>query len=223
MFNSIRGVISGHDYPMLFVTGGGGVEWAIEVSAQTFQGALGAQATEKSTPSEGDLRRFYVHMYVREDILKLYGFSDLTERTAFRQLLSVSGIGPKQALKILSGTTVRELTAQLDNEDLTALTRIPGLGKKTAQKIILQLKGTLVPSDDQSGSSPTRAGGGMRGEEDELVLALVEMGFDRTKAQEALAVVRRRLNETESADDEQELFRRAIVHLSAAPIAHQGR
>jgi Holliday junction DNA helicase RuvA len=202
MFNRITGTITGHDFPLLFVTTTGGIEWEFEVSALTFQEALASRETETHA--------ILVHLHVREDILKLYGFWHSDERRAFRELLTVPGIGPRQALRILSGTTVRELTELLENEDVTALTRIPGLGRKTAQKLVLQLKGSLV-TDGQS------TGGGAAGSSapepyGELADALAEMGFDRAQAVTTLTRL------AEDADDEspneQDLFRRAIVALS---------
>ncbi|MFO8043180.1 MAG: Holliday junction branch migration protein RuvA [Alkalispirochaeta sp.] len=210
MFNSLAGRITGHDFPLLYLATGG-IEWELEVSATTFQAALGADKTVR--------QRFMIHLHTREDILKLYGFRTIAERTAFRELLKVTGIGPKQALRILSGTTVPALTELLEQEDVDALTRIPGLGRKTAQKMILQLKGHLAldPEQTHSGGSASGAPG------DELVAALVDMGFDRSAARDALQRISTELAGDEGAGDgagdapdEQELFRRAIVALSGS-------
>lgn len=217
MFNSLSGRISGHDFPLLFLSAAG-IEWELEVSATTFQSALAADKTAR--------QRLYVHLYSREDLLKLYGFWSVGERTAFRELLKVSGIGPRQALRILSGTTVTALTELLEQEDVDALTRIPGLGRKTVQKMILQLKGHLVTSDEGATTAGTAAVPG-----DELLTALIEMGFDRVRARDTLQqLMRESQGATEGATegagagdgagehpfDEQELFRRAIVALSGS-------
>ncbi|MFW5796006.1 MAG: Holliday junction branch migration protein RuvA, partial [Alkalispirochaeta sp.] len=156
------------------------------------------------------------HLHVREDILRLYGFWSEMERTAFLELLSVSGIGPRQALKILSGTTVEELGRFLESDDVDGLTRIPGLGKKTAQRLILQLKGHLVVESGGSGTTTEPGGGNLR---TELLEALTEMGFDRRRAETVLSSVARELGTDPHAPDtvhEQELFRRAIVALSGS-------
>lgn len=206
MFNSLSGRITGHDFPLLFLATGG-IEWELEVSATTFQAALGADKTAR--------QRFLVHVHTREDILKLYGFRTTAERTAFRELLKVTGIGPKQALRILSGTTVPALTELLEQEDVDALTRIPGLGRKTAQKMILQLKGHLALNTENDSTGGTRSGA----PGDELVAALVDMGFDRSAAKDALQRISTELAGEDgagSAPDEQELFRRAIVALSGS-------
>ncbi|MEX2442239.1 MAG: Holliday junction branch migration protein RuvA [Alkalispirochaeta sp.] len=204
MFNSLAGRITGHDFPLLYLATGG-IEWELEVSAATFQAALGADKTVR--------QRFLVHLHTREDILKIYGFRTTAERTAFRELLKVAGIGPKQALRILSGTTVAALTELLEQEDVDALTRIPGLGRKTAQKMILQLKGHLALETE--GGSSGRTTPGAPG--DDLVAALVDMGFDRSAARDALKRLSTELSGEEGhTPDEQELFRRAIVTLSGS-------
>lgn len=209
MFNSVSGRISGHDFPLLYLAAAG-IEWELEVSATTFQAALAAEKDAR--------HRLYVHLYSREDLLKLYGFWTAGERTAFRELLKVSGIGPRQALRILSGTTVAALTQLLEAEDVDALTRIPGLGRKTVQKMILQLKGHLVTSAAGNTTAGTAAAPG-----DELLTALVEMGFDRVRARDTLQQLIRDGESGGAGDgmsagpmDEQELFRRAIVALSGS-------
>lgn len=195
MFNSITAPISGHDFPLLYLRDGA-LEWEVEVSASTFQSALAAEP--------GTAHRVFVHLHTREDMMRLYGFWTAAERSAFRELLRVPGIGPRQALRILSGTTVEALSRLLEEEDVSALTRIPGLGRKTAQKMVLQLKGSLVTDD----GTPRSASGLAPG--DELEAALVDMGFDRSRAQQVL----KELREENPDNDEQKLFRSAIVALS---------
>ncbi len=203
MFNSLIGHIAGHRFPLVYIRTGG-VEWQVEVSAGTFQSVLSA---------EGECRIF-TYLHSREDLLRLYGFWTERERAVFLELISVSGIGPKQALKILSGTTAESLVAFLESEDIPSLTRIPGLGKKTAQRLILQLKGHLI-MDEESGQG---TGGTVRHDmAGELLQALMDMGFDRKKAETVLNEVSTELADHTFSDDrsrEQELFRRAIVALS---------
>lgn len=211
MFNSLTGRLSGHDFPRILLETGG-VEWQIEVSAATFQAVL---AADRSEPI-----RILLFLQVREDLMKLFGFWTEAERRAFRELVTVPGIGPRQALRILSGTTVAQLTQLLEAEDVQALTRIPGLGTKTAQKMILQLKGHLVLEDSSSSKTDGTAGSGPI---EELLTALVEMGFDRTSARTTLERLREEIAGTDDGSDsiveineqqERELFRRAIQELS---------
>lgn len=197
MFNSLRGSVSGFDFPQVYLTTGG-VEWEIEVSAAGFRSIV-------ATEDRSDVSLF-VHLYVREDQLKLYGFAEESERKLFRHLLTVNGVGPRQAIKILSGSSVDGLLRALENDDIDTLSTIPGLGKKTAQKILLQLKGHLV-QDTTTGRSAEAAPTAR----DDLVEALVEMGFDRSVA---VTVIGRLRDDRDDPTSEEEIFRRAIVELS---------
>ena len=214
MFNSLYGRISGSDFPQLMLTTGG-MEWSLEVSARTFQAAIGADSQRV---------RLYTYLHHREDILKLYGFHDTAEREAFLQLIGVPGIGPRQALRILSAVSVDALHRLLQEEDVSALVKIPGLGQKTAAKVVLQLRGKLVPA---SAGGPIGRGGAAAagGPHAELVRALAEMGFAERDAAAAIRAVGAELAEeglpdagsvapSAHADHEAELFRRAIVRLS---------
>ena len=139
--------------------------------------------------------------------MALYGFSAMEERFLFLDLLRVSGIGPRQALRILSGMSVDEFVSSLDADDVDALSRIPGLGKKTAQKIILTLRGRLTLPQAEDADTPNV----------EIIAALAEMGFDRQSATKAVERVAAdvRSEGLQGEDAEKELFRRAIVSLSS--------
>lgn len=203
MFNSLRGPITGQRYPLVMLSTGG-VEWQIEVSAATFR-ALIAEG------EEGDERRVWTWLQVQETGMRLFGFADLAEREAFEQLLKVPGIGARQAIRVLSGTTVPMLTRMLAEDDVDALSSIPGIGRKTAQKIILQLKGTLAAE-----STPQAAGLQPTGPHGDLVTALVEMGYDRARAQRAVDGAVADLDTAGEPTDEHRLFREAIVALSGS-------
>lgn len=204
MLNSVTGELTGHQYPCLYISTNG-VEWQLEVSAHTFRDVIASV--------EGDVVKVLVHMYVREDIIKLYGFSTSAERAAYLQLITVSGIGPRQALKILSGISAEQLVALLEAEDVGALTRLPGIGTKSAQKMILQLKGHLVTeTSTASGGTPGAAGTGS-----DLLQGLVEMGFDRSRAEKVLRTLTAVLvgeGITDPGEQERQLFARAIRELS---------
>lgn len=195
MIESIAGRLSGQDYPLLFVEHNG-IEWELEVSATSFR-ELVAGAGDATV-------RVYCHLHVREDLMRLYGFATRGERSAFRRLLSVSGLGPRQSLKILSGSSASQIEQMIESEDLTALSRLPGIGKKTAQKIILQLRGTLAAA------APTQESSDAAGPDGALLVALVDMGFDRVRAAAVLQQVRGDNPEA----PEHEVFRQAIVQLS---------
>ncbi len=195
MINSVTGTITRRS-PGGFCIQTGGIEFEVEAS----------QTTIRSLPPIGAQTRVLIFLLHREDAMRLYGFSDEEERYLFHQLMRVSGIGAKQALRILSGSTPTQLRLILESEDVPSLTRIPGLGTKTAQKIILTLRGSLVPAETKGDESV----------EDEIVEGLVAMGFDRGKAKEA---VRRITDElvaegVPATDREGEVFRRSIVALS---------
>jgi Holliday junction DNA helicase RuvA len=114
----------------------------------------------------GEEARLWIHDAVKEDGHDLYGFLDEASHRLFKKLLAVSGVGPKSALAILGLGVARDIEARIDRGDIDWLTSVPGIGKKTAQKIVLELKGKLVD-----------AGG-----EDELVVALMGLGYARDQA-----------------------------------------
>ena len=104
----------------------------------------------QTLPSEGGKVQISTYLHVREDILDLYGFSDVIERNTFHLLTSISGIGPKLALTILSGIQPSKLKDRVVNGDLAALTSVQGVGNKTAKRIIIELKEKFTKSDDSS-------------------------------------------------------------------------
>ncbi|MDQ3161255.1 MAG: Holliday junction branch migration protein RuvA [Actinomycetota bacterium] len=123
------------------------------------------------------------YLHVREDALQLYGFADAAERELFTQLLTVNGIGPKVALAIVSGSATADLRRAIAREDAARFQAIPGIGKKTAERIVLELKGKLGAED----LAPVAASG-----TDEHVTAreaLVELGYSLGEAEQALAAV----------------------------------
>ena len=123
------------------------------------------------------------HLHVREDVLQLYGFADAGERELFGQLLAVSGVGPKVALAIVSGYTPGELRRAIVRDDAALFQTIPGIGKKTAQRVVLELKEKLAPLAAVPGGAPGA------GDDAHLVAraALVELGYSVPEAEERLA------------------------------------
>jgi len=205
VFNSLTGEVS-HAIGTTLRLYTGGVEWQLEASGGTV--AEMARAGRERV-------RVFVYLHHREDAMTLYGFATEAERAVFLELIKISGIGPKQAIRILSGTSLDSFVSMLESGNLDGLSTIPGLGKKTAQKIVLALQGKLVSAGAGAGerAAGSEDGGGANAE---LVAALYEMGFDRKAAREAIERAMGEL-EQQGLDDstrEQEAFRRAIVALS---------
>lgn len=126
----------------------------------------------------------HVHTHVREDALALYGFWSERERALFERLITVSGVGPRLARAILSGLPAEELLRALAAGDVARLTRIPGVGKKTAERLVLELREKAAELETATAAAPEP------GDED-LLLALVNLGYRRGDAEKALAEVRR--------------------------------
>jgi Holliday junction DNA helicase RuvA len=145
----------------------GGVAYELDVPMSTFY----------SLPVTGEAVSLYTHLVVREDAHTLYGFATLEERTAFRQLIRISGIGARTALSVLSGLSVSDLARAVTMQDAAPLTRVPGIGKKTAERLLLELKGKLAEA--------TGAAGGQQASD--VVNALVALGYSD---KEALAAVK---------------------------------
>jgi Holliday junction DNA helicase RuvA len=133
----------------------------------------------------------HVHTHVREDALELFGFASATDRIAFRTLLGVSHVGPKLALSVLGALDVTELTQAIEREDAPALKRIPGVGLKTAQRIVLELKGKLtglaVGASVKKRTTPAPMA--PAGAEAQLLDALVRMGWKNNEAERAVATM----------------------------------
>ncbi len=126
--------------------------------------------------------KLYTYLQVREDGLTLFGFATLDEKKMFLKLVSVSGIGPKVALSVLSGLKLSDLAAAIVTENVTALTSIKGLGKKTAERIILELKEKVSVTPDMSDGALTGKDGFTSPESNEAVSVLVSLGLSRQEA-----------------------------------------
>jgi len=152
--------------------------------------------------------RILTWLYHREDQMRLFGFSNERRRSTFMELLKVEGIGPKGAVKIMSGINQEDLEKALEAGDLARLEAVPGLGKKTAQKMLLSLKGKLIQTQDKGAASFPY---------NDLVEALVGMGYDRRQAAEALKTAENAVSpDLPAAEKEKQMFKEAIVYLSNA-------
>jgi len=132
-----------------------------------------------------------VHTHVREDALQLYGFLTSLEQQLFERLIAISGIGPKLAVAVLSGIDTNELVTSIQRADVARLTRIPGIGKKTAERIVLELKDRLA--DVASAAAPDGTGRpDVDHVRDDLVSALENLGYHRPLAEKAVDAIRAR-------------------------------
>ncbi|WP_422480686.1 Holliday junction branch migration protein RuvA [Pleomorphochaeta sp. DL1XJH-081] len=188
----------------------GGLELELIVSSQT---------ASKLSQLHGEARRqvrLLSWLQHREDSMTLFGFTDEEERLLFLELIKVNGIGPKQAMKILSGVQVRSFIKALDDNDLTFLSSIPGVGPKTSQKIVLALRDTVVFDTHDKGKQQTSSSGLDR-RFDDLVAALSDMGYDK---RQTVGVISELLKEHADLlsgknlhEAEEFLFRNAIIRL----------
>lgn len=136
MIGRLQGVIVEKQAPELLLdVKGVGYEILAPISTFAMLGAIGSPAT------------LYTHLSIREDAHQLYGFSDKNQRTLFRTLIKVSGVGPKMALAILSGMDAKAFAICVHNEDIAALTKLPGVGKKTAERLIVEMRDRLTEWD----------------------------------------------------------------------------
>lgn len=177
----------------------GGVGYLVAVPLSTFA-ALGELHAEVT---------LLIHTHVREDALSLYGFLSQRERHLFELLLGASGVGPSLALKILSGMNVEELVPAIRTGDLARLTRIPGVGRKTAERMVVELKDKLeavaIEAEKPTPASPA-------GIESDVKSALINLGYDERTAESAVAEAKREAGTTNF----EKLLRAALGTLTAS-------
>jgi Holliday junction DNA helicase RuvA len=192
MIASITGKLT-RKSPTWIVVESGGIGFHISIPVSSYD-AFGETG--------GDVR-VLTHLHVREDALQLFGFATEAERRLFLLLISVSGIGPKLAQGILSGIAVGDFERAVRGHDLASLTKVPGIGKKTAERLVLELKEKIAEPEPPAGQAAPADRSPM---EEEAVLALVSLGYRRAQAQEA---VRKSLKQDASVSLE-ETLRRAL-------------
>ncbi|MGA2435731.1 MAG: Holliday junction branch migration protein RuvA [Bryobacteraceae bacterium] len=195
MIASLRGtVLEKHPNQVVVESGGVGYDVAIPVSTYT------------ALPEAGQEVRLRIHTHVREDALALYGFLTADEKMMFERLISVSGIGPKLAITVLSGVAAAELIAAIRGGETARLVRVPGIGKKTAERMILELREKLPPIDGAAAQG-TRAGGpSMTALERDVVSALMNLGCTPAAAEAAVG----KAKAAGGSNDFEPLFRRAL-------------
>jgi Holliday junction DNA helicase RuvA len=150
-------------------------------------------------PADGSGRiTLSIHTHVREDALSLYGFASETERSVFRTLLGIPNIGPKTALTVLSALPAAELARAVADEDVKRLTQVPGIGKKSAERLLLELRGKLVHVEPGTTTAPSKAKASRQAEL--LTGALTNMGYRLQEAERALAHLGDRTEQLPLAD-----------------------
>jgi holliday junction DNA helicase RuvA len=193
MIAHLRGkLISKH--PNQAIVEASGVGYDVVISVPTFSELPGLNAEVS----------LFIHTHVREDALALFGFLRAQEKQLFEKLLSVSGIGPKLAITILSGMQADTMIAAIKGNNVAALTRIPGIGKKTAERMVLELRDKLdtfsVSAEITAAATPV---------EEDVISALVNLGYQRPLAEKALA----KLGNV-SGESFDTLFRKAMAALA---------
>lgn len=145
----------------------GGVGYEVDVPMSTFC----------NLPAEGSEITLLTHFIVREDAQLLYGFATAAERQTFRALIRISGVGPRIALAVLSGMSTQDLADAVEQGNATLLTRVPGIGKKTADRLVLELKGKLAAN------AFAPAGGAASAAQADILSALMALGYSEREAQ----------------------------------------
>jgi Holliday junction DNA helicase RuvA len=143
----------------------GGIAYDVDVPMSTFY----------ALPATGEAVTLFTHLSIKEDSHSLYGFATLEERAAFRQLIKISGVGPRTALSVLSGLSVADLAEAVTLQDAAKLTTVPGIGKKTAERLLLELKGKI-----------TAAGKAQPSGASDVVNALMGLGYNEKEALHAV-------------------------------------
>lgn len=202
MFNSLTGTITGK-FPRQLLLETNGIEWSICMPDSSLD----------EMPEVGSRGKVYTFLNHYENGMDLYGFASDSERNLFLSLLKVDGVGPKAAIKIMSSATSSKLIQILDQGDLALLEKIPGVGKKTAAKMILALKGKLTLPETESirvvKSSPYSV----------VINSLCEMGYDRQKAEEVVSDISNQMQMDQEfinksqTEKEDAVFRKALMEM----------
>jgi Holliday junction DNA helicase RuvA len=168
MIGRLTGTLAEKSPPQLLIDTHG-VGYEVDVPMSTFY----------NLPALGERVTLLTHLVVREDAQLLYGFLTAAERATFRELIRISGIGPRTALAVLSGLSVAELAQAVAQQQAVRLTKVPGIGKKTAERLLLELKGKLAPDLAAPAGAASEA-------QSDIVQALVALGYNEREAAAAL-------------------------------------
>jgi Holliday junction DNA helicase RuvA len=203
MIGSLRGKLI-EKRPNQVLVDVGGVGYQVQIPLSTFAG-LGSLHADAS---------LLIHTHVREDQITLYGFATAREKQCFELLISASGVGPSLALKILSGMSIEELVPAIRKGDLAQLVRIPGVGRKTAERIVVELRDKLVVIDvPETGKPATRSQ-----LEDDVASALTNLGYDGKSVERAIEKSR-----AASGADFEKLLRASLQILGGSAMQKSAR
>lgn len=180
-------------HPNQIVVETAGVGYDVTVSIPTFS----------ELPGLGSEVALHIHTHVREDQLALYGFIRPEEKQLFEKLLTVSGIGPKLAITILSGMPAEDMVRSIRGNDVARLTKVPGIGRKTAERMVLELRDKIPPPGEEVASAIPA----LSATQEDVLSALVNLGYQRPAAEKALSSV----DKGESFDS---MFRSALAVMS---------
>ena len=186
MYAHIEGIVAEKDHDSI-VLDAHGVGYLLNVSG----------ATLSMAPAAGEKMKLYCVLNVREDAMELCGFYSREEKKMYERLRSVSGVGSRTALQILSTLSVRDLSIALVSGDAAALTRVPGIGKKTAQRLVLELKDKVDDAQLTAQAASISPKVNANGPEAEAIAALISLGYSSSEAAKAVSMV---AGQTQEAD-----------------------
>jgi Holliday junction DNA helicase RuvA len=192
MYAFIEGIVE-HKSSGELVINAGGVGYLL----------LCSQSTLSAAPPRGEFTRIYTHLSVREDAMDLFGFTSQEEKAMFLRLTSISGIGPRTALGVLAAMPLPDLTLAILTGDAATLCRAPGIGKKTAQRITLELKDKLSAEDLPAGTQAVSLPGssGADSAVGEAILALQSLGYTQSEAARAVSAAHQDAGDGAGSDD----------------------
>ena len=196
MIALLRGTLL-EKHPNQAIVEAAGVGYDVTIPISTFTGL----------PEAGHEVRLRIHTHVREDVLALYGFLSHDEKTLFEKLIGVSGIGPKLAVTILSGLAAPDLIAAIRNGAIDQLVRIPGVGKKTAERIVLELRDKMIAATPAAGQGPAQPA--LSSVEGDVLSALLNLGCARPAAEAAV----RKAKAAGAPAEFEPLFRRSLENV----------
>ena len=196
MIDSIKGKLF-HKYPTHVVLDMNGIRLKLSITVATYN----------ELPEKGQDAELLTYLNVREDLLELYGFIDNEQRNMFMMLNTISGIGPRSAMNILSGSNPKEFKKNIIAGDVKSLTVIPGIGPKTAKRIIVELKEKYVDQDDDNLDFLSIAEDGLAGD---AIIALMSLGYKRRQVNQAIRQLEK-AGELEGSIEE--IIKKALVKI----------